>query len=68
MAGHEIAAEEADIVLPGWARVFRQPHLYILEYLHDLKVRVLLSHTSTHTHHINEAWMSVLGLFLNIYK
>ncbi|VDD83159.1 unnamed protein product [Mesocestoides corti] len=37
MAGHEVAAMKPQSPLPGWVRLFRPGHLYVLEYLSDLK-------------------------------
>ncbi|KAL7054048.1 hypothetical protein AAHC03_026607 [Spirometra sp. Aus1] len=37
MASHEASVMGVDDVVSGWLRLFRPEHLYVLEYLHDLK-------------------------------
>ncbi|CDS43068.1 multiple inositol polyphosphate phosphatase [Echinococcus multilocularis] len=37
VAAYEVAAMEEGSPLPGWVQLFRPEHLYVLEYLHDLK-------------------------------
>ncbi|VDN10171.1 unnamed protein product [Dibothriocephalus latus] len=39
MATHEASVMQADDAVSGWLKLFRPEHLYVLEYLHDLKVR-----------------------------
>ncbi|BHF83362.1 PHOsphatase [Sparganum proliferum] len=42
MASHEASVMGVDDVVSGWLKLFRPEHLYVLEYLHDLKVGSLL--------------------------
>ncbi|KAL5109879.1 Multiple inositol polyphosphate phosphatase 1 [Taenia crassiceps] len=36
-AAYEVSAMQDGSPLPGWVQLFRPEHLYVLEYLHDLK-------------------------------
>ncbi|VDN26510.1 unnamed protein product [Dibothriocephalus latus] len=38
MSSHETAVQQADEEISGWLKLFRPEHLYVLEYLHDMKV------------------------------
>uniref|UniRef100_A0A0X3P8U8 Multiple inositol polyphosphate phosphatase 1 n=1 Tax=Schistocephalus solidus TaxID=70667 RepID=A0A0X3P8U8_SCHSO len=37
MASHEASVMQPDEKVSGWLKLFRPEHLYVLEYLHDLK-------------------------------
>ncbi|KAM7537334.1 hypothetical protein Aperf_G00000064937 [Anoplocephala perfoliata] len=38
IASYEVSVMDANSTLPDWVRLFRPDHLYVLEYLQDLKV------------------------------
>lgn len=38
IASYEVSVMDENATLPDWVRLFRPNHLYVLEYLHDLKV------------------------------
>ncbi|VUZ41036.1 unnamed protein product [Hymenolepis diminuta] len=37
VASYEVSVMDENATLPDWVRLFRPNHLYVLEYLHDLK-------------------------------